>query len=90
MGAGILVVWAWFSGGVYKNWHLDALDGTFALNLIILAASTMYMYIPTISVRDQLALGYTSVSIVFVTFIGILFFSCCKCDWYHSIPQNKL
>ena len=24
LGAGILTVWAWVSGGVYKNWYLDA------------------------------------------------------------------
>jgi len=76
VGAGILVVWAWVSGGVYRNWHLDALEGTFALNLIILAASTMYIntYHVSPSESDQLVLGYTSVSIAFATFIGILVF----------------
>ena len=102
VGAGILVVWAWVSGGVYKNWHLDALEGTFALNLIILAASTMYMYTYHISrsERDQLALGYTSVSIVFVTFIGILVFHAAnvtgitqylktKCTTIRKVPQAE-
>ena len=76
VGAGVLVVWAWVSGGVYRNWHLDALEGTFALNLIILAASTMYIntYHVSPSESDQLVLGYTSVSIAFATFIGILVF----------------
>ena len=32
VGAGILQLWAWFSGGVYKNWCLDILDGLFTLN----------------------------------------------------------
>ena len=36
-------MWAWVSGGVYKNWCLDGLEGSFALNLIILAASTYYV-----------------------------------------------
>ena len=34
VGTGLLVVWTWVSGGVYKNWCLDALEGSFALNLI--------------------------------------------------------
>ena len=29
VGAGILQLWAWVSGGVYKNWCLDALEGSF-------------------------------------------------------------
>ena len=40
VGAEILQLWAWVSGGVYKNWCLDALKGSFALNLIILGAAT--------------------------------------------------
>ena len=62
VGIGILVVWAWASGGVYRNWCLDALEGSFALNLIILSAATMYIYHVSPSERDQLAVGYTSVS----------------------------
>ena len=69
MGTGILVVWAWVSGGVYKNWCLDALEGSFALNLIILTAATYHV---KLSGGNQLAVGYTSVSIAFATFIAIL------------------
>ena len=29
VGTGFLVVWAWVIGGVYKNWRLDALEGSF-------------------------------------------------------------
>ena len=74
VGAGIVVVWAWVSGGVYKNWCLDALEGSFVLNLITLSASTMYTYHVSQSERVQLAVGYVSVSIAFATFIGILVF----------------
>ena len=66
---GILVVWAWVSGGVYKNWCLDGLEGSFVLNLIILAAATYHV---NLSGGNQLAVGYTSVSIAFATFIAIL------------------
>ena len=72
-GAGILQLWAWVSGGVYKNWCLDALESSFMLNLTLLAAATYHV---KVSKGNQLAVGYTSVSIAFATFlatfIGIL------------------
>ena len=71
VGTGILVVWAWLSGGVYRNWCLDALEGSFALNLTILAAA---IYHVNLSGGNQLPVGYTSVSIAFATFIVILAF----------------
>ena len=61
----------WASGGIYKNSHLDALEGSFALNLIILASSTYHV---SHSGWNQLAVGYTSVTIVLTTFIGIIAF----------------
>ena len=75
VGTGILVVWAWVSGGVYRNWCLDALECSFALNLIILAAATYHVtYHVNHSKQNQLVVGYTSVSIAFATFIAILAF----------------
>ena len=68
VGTGFLVVWTWITGGVYRNWCLDALEGSFGLNLIILAAPTYHV---KQSEGDQLAVGYTSVSITLVTFISI-------------------
>ena len=70
---GFLVAWTWLSGGVYRNWCLDALECSFALNLIVLAAATFYVIYPG---GNHLAAGYaiwyTSVSIALATFIGIL------------------
>ena len=71
VGTGILVVWAWLSGGVYRNWSLDALEGSFALNLIILASATTYTYNVNRTEGNQLAVGYTSILIAFATSIGI-------------------
>ena len=65
----MVIVGAWASHGVYKNWCLDALEGSFVLNLIILGAATYYV---SHSGGDQHAVGYTSVSIALATFIGIL------------------
>ena len=71
IGTGTLQRWAWTSGGVYKSNYLDALEGSFALNLIILVGSTMYV---NLAGGNQLAVGYTSVTIALITFIGILAF----------------
>ena len=71
VGAGVLQLWAWICGGVYKNWCLDALEGSFVLNLTILGAATHYV---SHSGGNQLAVGYTSVIIALATFIGILFY----------------
>ena len=65
---GLVVAWAWLGGGIYRNWCLDALECSFALNLIILAAATFNV---NHSNQNQLVVGYTSVSIAFATFIGI-------------------
>ena len=51
LGVGILQLWAWVSGGVYKNWCLDALEGSFALNLIVLAAASMFINITYVQNR---------------------------------------
>ena len=69
VGAGILQLWAWVSGGVYKNWCLDALEGSFSLNLIMLVGTTYYV---KFAKENLLAVGYTSVSIASATFIVIL------------------
>jgi len=71
VGTGVVQLWAWTSGGVYKNSYLDALEGSFALNLIILVGSTMYVN-HSGGNQNQLAVGYTSVIIALITFIGIL------------------
>ena len=82
VGAGILQLWAWVSGGVYKNWCLDALEGSFALNLIILGAATYY--VDQIN-GNKLAVWYTSVTIVLVTFIAILAY-----HMFQQLRQTKL
>ena len=68
---GFVVAMAWLGGGIYRNWCLDALECSFALNLIILAAATYHV---NHSKQNQLVVGYTSVSIAFATFIGIFVF----------------
>ena len=69
VGAGMLHMWAWVSGGVYRNWCVDALESSFMLNLIILAAATYHV---EHSGGNQLAVWCTSVSIALLSFIAIL------------------
>ena len=78
VGAGVLQLWAWASHGVYKNWCLDILEGSFVLNLIILGAATYY--VDKIN-GSNFAVGYTSVTIALVTFIAILA--------YHMLQQLR-
>ena len=68
-GAGIIHLWAWLSGGVYKYWCLDVLESSFVLNLVILSVANYHV---SHSGGNQLAFGYISVSIALTTFIGIL------------------
>ena len=65
-------MWAWVCGGVYRNWCLDVLESSFVLNLTIIAASTIYI---NASNGNQLAVGYTSISIAFATFVGIFIYN---------------
>ena len=81
LGAGILQLWAWASHGVYKNWCLDALEGSFTLNLIVLVGTNMYINITNGRNQVKRVVGYTSVSIAAITFIGILA--------YHIVQQLK-
>ena len=91
VGTAMLQLWAWISHGVYRNWCLDALEGSFALNLIILGAATMYI---NISQGNQLAVGYTSVTIALVTFIGILAYHIFQqvraTELWKMCPKNNL
>ena len=54
VGAGMLVIWAWMSGGVYRSWYLDALEGSFALNFLFILVGATYHVKRS---EDQLPLG---------------------------------
>ena len=69
VGTGIPTIWAWISGGVYRNWCLNALEGSFTLNLNLLVGATYHV---KLSEGNQLAVGYTSAIVALVTFVGIL------------------
>ena len=77
-----LAALAWVSGGVYRNWCLDALECSFALSLIILATATFFCQ----TQGNQLAVGYTSISIA----LWNPCFSAGKCDGYHSFTTKEV
>ena len=71
-----------FQFNVYKSWYLNVLEASFIINLLLLAIGTYYV---EISGGNQSALTYTSVSVAFATFCGIVI--------YHSylhIKDSKL
>ena len=67
-----------FQFNVYKAWYLNVLEASFIINLLLLAIGTYYV---EISEGNQSALTYTSVSVAFATFCGIVV--------YHSCLQVK-
>ena len=86
VGAGFLHFWAWISGGVYRNWCLNVLEGSFVLNLIILVGATYHV---TLSEGTQLTVAYTSVSIAFAIFVAILAFQLVKMTGMTQYLQRK-
>ena len=65
----VLLVWALNTGGMYKKWYLNALESSFIFNLAVISATTLYI---KLAGGNQAAVVYTSASIAFTTFIGIV------------------
>ena len=63
---------------IYKTWCLNALELSFTANICILALATLYV---RSAGGNQNAVTFTSISIAFATFIGIVI--------YHFIQQMK-
>ena len=59
------------TGGIYKSWYHGALETSFLLNLAILTAATYHI---KVSGGNQAALVFFFLSIVFITFTGIVLF----------------
>ena len=79
-------MWAWVSGGVYKNWCLDALEGSFALNLTIQGVATYH-------IKSQEEINSQLVCLCLHSTCNIhwnLCLSVGKCDWHYSIPEEKI
>ena len=68
----LLAMWVWnASGGVYKKWYINVLESSFIFNLATLAAATLYV---KLAGGNQAGVFYTSVSVAFSAFIGIVIY----------------
>ncbi len=67
--AGLLTWTSLNSGNVYRKWYNNVLESSFILNLAILAAAS---YQVKVEGGSQAAVVYTSVSVAFLTFVGIV------------------
>ena len=67
----VLVGYLAYTGRVYQKKYLTLLEIFDFVNLIVLAAGTLYVRLTN---GDQAALVYTCVGLVFVQFMGILLF----------------
>ena len=74
----LIIVYALFGNRIYKNWYLNMLELSFLVNLGILALATLYI---RSTGGNQKAVTFTSVSVAFATFVGIVI--------YHSVQQIK-
>ena len=74
----LLIVYALLGNRIYKTWYLNVLELSFTVNLCILALATLYI---RSAGGKQNAVTFTSVSVAFATFIGIVV--------YHSVLQIK-
>ena len=88
---GFTVVWAWVCGGIYRNWCLDALEGLFALNLIILVGATCYIKLAggNPSSNAEKKSGCTRVQLCLYSICNVHwdpYISARKSDWLCSIP----
>ena len=72
----ILGLWVPFSRGVYKNWDLNILEMSFLLNLVILAAATLYA---KLAGGNHGAVFYISGTVAFSTFFGIIIYHVYQC-----------
>ena len=74
----LLIVYAQLGNRIYKTWYLNTLELSFIVNLCILALATLYI---RSTGGNQSAVTFTSISVGFATFIGIVI--------YHSVQQIK-
>ena len=67
-------VWVW--NGVYKKWYLNVLESSFILNLAFFAAATLYAKLAN---GNQVAIFYTSATVAFSTFFGMIIYHVFQC-----------
>ena len=71
VAASCLLTVGWAFMGIYKNWPLDLLEGSFLLNIAILSAATLYTKTAN---GDQIIVVFISIIITYAMLVGILIF----------------
>ena len=69
----ILILSIWLFRGVYKHWLLDVLESSFILNICFLCVTTALVMKRSVHIHQQW-ITYTSVTVAFATFIGIVIY----------------
>jgi len=60
-----------YTGAVYRKLYVDILEASFIFNLGVFAVATYYVKLAVVPV-SQAVVAYTSVSVLFATFIGVV------------------
>lgn len=94
MSMQLLSVFGWISNGVYRKWPLNTLEFSFYANLGILSLATLFV---RYNGGAQEAVIYTSTTIAFFEFVGILTYSLyvrisslCKCNKWTQDDETTL
>ena len=84
----LVPILAWCLRGVYKKWQLDILESSFFFNLGVMAAAMQY--IRNHNEVQMTAVAYTSISIVFATFVGIVIYHTgCRIHAWEKLAKLK-
>ena len=78
----LCLIWGWVVGGIYRKWSLNLLEGSFLVNLGLLALSTCYAQANR---GNQAAIAYTSVCIALLTSVGVVSY-----HTYTVVHRSKL
>ena len=70
---------------VYKNWPLDVIETTIYFNLLAFSTLTWYNVSSQAS-RNQIAVAYTSVMIIFILLLGIIVFHIFRYTRLYKFP----
>jgi len=71
IAASFLLVLEWAFLGIYRNWFLDVLEGSFLVNIAILSAATLYTKPEN---GNQTIVAFISVAIACAMMLGILIY----------------
>ena len=66
--------WTLGTLGIYKNHWIDLLNVSFVLNLVILSTVILFCESEQVQKENQIIIGYVSLGVAFVTFLGIIIY----------------